>query len=130
MSYSALAWSGFAGYFKILDKIHYTRPIRWNSKKGCLEVNPSPQKHLWSIGVICSFIVGIACPVYVALEQVLSRKMKLSVAQHGVPLIVFFFVTMHALPPFLHTLFVTKEDLVQGFNHIVQLEKYILGIKM
>jgi hypothetical protein len=127
MSYSALAWSGLARYFKILDKIHYTRPIRWNSKKNCLEVNPSPQKLLWTVGVICSFIVGIACPVYVALEQVFVREMKLSLAKHGVPLIVFFFVTMHALPPFLHTLFVTKKDLVQGFNHIVELEKHILG---
>jgi hypothetical protein len=127
MSYSALAWSGFAGYFKILDKIHYTRPIRWNSKKGCLEVNPSPQNFLWTIGTICSFIVGIACPVYVALEQVLYRKMKLSVAQHGVPLIACFFVAMHSLPVLLHTLFISKKDLVQGFNNIVELEKHILG---
>jgi hypothetical protein len=126
MSYSPLAWSGFAGYFKLLDKIHYTRPIRWNSKKGCLEVNPSPQKLLWTVGTICSFIVGIACPVYVALEQVLYRKMKLSVVQL-VPLIIFFFVTMHSLPVFLHTLFISKKDLVQGFNNIVELEKHILG---
>jgi hypothetical protein len=127
MSYSVVAWSGFAGYFKILDKIHYTRPIRWNSKKGCLEVNPSPQKLLWTVGAICSFIVGIACPVYVALEHVIVNRMKLSVAQHGVPFIVFFFVTMHSLPVFLHTMFISKKDLVQGFNNIVQLEKYLLG---
>jgi hypothetical protein len=44
MPYSALACSGVVGYFKILEKFHYTRPIRWNSKKGCLEVNPSSQK--------------------------------------------------------------------------------------
>jgi membrane protease YdiL (CAAX protease family) len=127
MSFSALAWSGFAGYFKILERIHYTRPIRWNAGKHCLEVNPSPQKLLWTIGALCSFIVGIAVPVYVALEQVLVNKMKLTIVQHGVPLIVFFFASMHALPIFLHTLFVSKSDLVHGFNNIVQLENHLLG---
>jgi hypothetical protein len=127
MSYSAFAWSGFAGYFKFLDKIHYTRPIRWNSDKHCLEVNPSPQKLLWTVGALCSFIVGIAVPVYVALEQVLVKKMKLTIVQHGVPLIIFFFVTMLALPVFLHTLFVSKSDLVHGFNNIVKLENLLLS---
>jgi hypothetical protein len=62
----------------------------------------------------------------VALDQVFVREMKLSLAKHGVPLIVFFFVAMHALPPFLHTLFVTKKDLVQEYNHMVELEKQIV----
>jgi hypothetical protein len=127
MSYSALAWSGFAGYFKFLDKIHYTRPIRWNSEKHRLEVNPAPQKLLWTVGALCSFIVGIAVPVYVALEQVLVKKMNLTIVQHGVPLIVFFCASMHALPIFLHTAFVSKSDLVHGFNNIVKLENHLLG---
>jgi hypothetical protein len=130
MSYSAFAWSGFAGYFKILESIlHFTRPIRWNSKFGCLEVNPSPQKLLWSVGTFCSFIVGIACPVYVALEQVLVKKMKLTVAKHGVPLFIYFACTVHTFPLFLHTQFISKMDLVAGFNHIVELEKHILSKK-
>jgi hypothetical protein len=119
-------YTGLARYFKILDKIHYTGPIRWNSKKDCLGVNPSPQKFLWTVGAICSFIMGIACLVYVALEQGFVREMKLSLAKHGVPLIVLFFVAMHALPPFLHTMFVTKKYLVQEYNHIVELEKQIV----
>jgi hypothetical protein len=125
MSYSPLAWSGIARYSKFLDKIHYTRPIRWNSEKHCLEVNPSPQKLIWTIGALCSFIVGIAIPVYVALEQVLVKKMELTIVQHGVPLIIFFFVAMLAFPVFLHTMFVSKSDLVHGFNNIVKLENLL-----
>jgi hypothetical protein len=125
MTYSALAWSGFARFFKFLDKIHFTRPIRWNSKKHCLEVNHSPQNLLLTVGTLCSFIVGIAVPAYVALEHVLVNKMKLTIVQHAVPLIIFFFVAMHSLPVFLHTLFLSKSDLVHGFNSIVKLENLL-----
>jgi hypothetical protein len=89
----------------------------------------SPQKLLWSVGTFCSFIVGIACPVYVALEQVLVKKMKLTVAQHGVPLFIYFACTVHTFPLFLHTQFISKMDLVAGFNNIVELEKHILSKK-
>jgi hypothetical protein len=128
MSYSPLAWSGFARYFKILEKIHYTRPIRWNSKTKCLEVNPSPQKLFWSVGTLCSFIVGIACPVYVGLEQVFVGRLKLSMEEGGALLIVYFWASVHTIPVFLHTLLISKKDLVQGFNNIVKLEKHVFGI--
>jgi hypothetical protein len=128
MSFSALAWSGFARYFTILEKIHYTRPIRWNSKTKCLEVNPSPQKLFWSVGTLCSFIVGIACPVYVGLEQVFVGRLKLSMEEGGALLIVYFWASVHTIPVFLHTLLISKKDLVQGFNNIVKLEKHVFGI--
>jgi hypothetical protein len=126
MSFTDLAWSGFAGYFQLLEKLHYTRPIRWNSKKGCLEVNPSPQTLLWSVGTLCSYVVGLLCPVYVALEHIFVKRMNLPV-KDGAFLLLLFLATVHTFPVFLHTMFVSKADLVEGFNNIIQLEKHLLG---
>jgi len=35
MSYSEFAWKGIARFFKILEKLHNTRPITWDLENNC-----------------------------------------------------------------------------------------------
>jgi hypothetical protein len=126
MSYSQLAWSGIARYFWLLEKIRYRRPLRWNCEKMGLEIDPRPQWFIWTIGNIIGFFTCFIVPPYIFLEQVMTTKDRNLNAPQVIILIAFFALGVPGVPVFVHTIR-TINELVQGFNHLITIEKFVRG---
>jgi hypothetical protein len=129
MSFSAYSWKGVTRYFKTLDFFRCTRPIHWNERTSGLEVNSKPPKLLWIVGETCSFFIGVFYPFTLIFDQIYWKSIKVSAAQ-AVFCILYFSSTIQSLPVFLHLYFISANDYVNGFNHIVSLEKFIWGMKL
>jgi hypothetical protein len=126
MSFSANSWKGVTRYFKMLEFFHCTRPVRWNERTSRLEVNPKPTKLLWIGGETSSFFIGVFYPFTLIIDHIYWKSLTVSTAQ-AIFCIMYFSTTIHSLPIFLHTYFISANDYVNGFNHIVSLEKFICG---
>jgi hypothetical protein len=127
MYFSELAWSGVGRYFTFLEKIGYTRPIRWNHKHMRLEINPNPQWIKWTIGSIISSFTLLILPVYFFLECILSLNYEKRFNKpQAVVLVVCFSAGLMSLPVFFHMILSGKQ-LVLGFNELIDLEKHVHG---
>jgi hypothetical protein len=127
MHFSELAWCGLARYFTLLEKIGYTRPIRWNHQQMRLEINPNPQWIKWTIGSIISSFTFLLLPVYFFLECILSPNYEKRFNEpQAVVLAVCFPTGLVSLPVFLHMILSGKQ-LVLGFNKLIDLERHVRG---
>jgi hypothetical protein len=127
MHFSELAWCGLVRYFTFLEKIGYTRPIRWNHQQMRLEINPNPQWIKWTIGSIISSFTLLILPVYFFLEYIISPNYEKRFNEiQAIVLVLCFPISLVSLPVFLHMVLSGKQ-LVLGFNKLVELEHYVRG---
>jgi len=130
MSYSEFAWKGIARFFKILEKLHYARPIMWDLEKIYLKLNPKKQTLLWIISSTVTVLYGIGIAIFVFAKHVIFTN----IIEQGEPfsllqvvvLLVYFFATVHGFPIFINFLY-SGEELVLGFNYLVAMERHITG---
>jgi hypothetical protein len=127
MRFSHLAWCGLGRYFTILDKIGYTRPIRWNWNRMRLERNPKPQKIRWIFGFLISTFNSIILPAYFFLESILSRNYERKISKpQAVTMVACFAAGMFSIPAFLYMVLDDKQ-IVLGFNKLIDLEHHVHG---
>jgi hypothetical protein len=127
MQFSEWAWTGVGRYFNFLEKIGYTRPIRWNHQQMRLEINPNPQWIKWTIGSIISTFTLLILPVYFFLEYIISPNYEKRFNEiQAIVLVLCFPINLVSLPVFLHMVLSGKQ-LVLGFNKLVELEHYVRG---
>jgi hypothetical protein len=127
MHFSHLAWCGLGRYFTILDKIGYTRPIRWNWNRMRLERNPKPQKVKWIFGFLISTFNCIILPAYFFLESILSRNYERKLSKlHAALMAACFAVGMVSIPAIFHMVMNDKQ-IILGFNHLIDLEHHVHG---
>jgi RsiW-degrading membrane proteinase PrsW (M82 family) len=129
MHFSNWAWCGVGRFFLLLDKIGYTRPIRWNSDGMKLERNRKPERMKWVVGSLLVTINFLILPTYFYLEHILSSDTERCFNTPQAVLLVFCFAFgIMSLPAFIHMIR-TANQLIMGFNRLIQLEKHVRGKK-
>jgi len=132
MSYSTFAWKGFTRYFNALNKTGLIKPISCDTKNALLQVPSKRPVFTWTILTLTAFINGFMIPLVVLGKQAINSNKQDS---HGrdpptfiqyLVLIVFILGSLNQFPIFLHFLY-TNSELACGFNHLVQMDKYIRG---
>jgi hypothetical protein len=127
MHFSELAWSGVGRYFTFLEKIGYTRPIRWNHQQMRLEINSNPQWIKWTFGSIISSFTFLLLPVYFFLECILSPNYEKRFNEPQVVVLVVCFSSFMVSLPVLFHMIISGKQLVLGFNELIDLEKHVYG---
>jgi len=122
------AWKGFAIYYEILDRIHYTKLIQWDPTTKSLCENKKPQYFLWAISLSSAIFLVLGIPSFLFLEFVLSGyNPSRNVTNAKIFVMIIVFLTgVHSIPISIQ-LFNTYKSMIVGFNLFVRLQRHVFG---
>jgi uncharacterized oligopeptide transporter (OPT) family protein len=91
-----------------------------------LEVSSRRQWFVWTIGFLFGVLNCWIVPVFIFLEKVMTRSERELNTTQCLIMVMYFGVGLHSMPIFINLL-KTERDLVNGFNSLVAMEKYVRG---
>jgi len=128
LDFSKHAWKGFAFYYKVLDTIHFTKPVTWDPKTKYLCRNKQPRYFLWGIALSCAILVALVIPSFLFLEFVFAgyNPSRDLTYEKVFALTLFFLGGIHSLPTSIK-LITVYDEMITGFNLYIRVQRHVKG---